>query len=247
MFFLITKYIFVLFAQIDNGNEFNGKYPMTILYSLYYEFSKRYPNSRITGMKQETTSFKTELVMRMLNFTLGSHTFCTAIRNFIAERHFGTFRAYDLWDALTRQSVHDNTLPSHYNITEIVGSWINKDRLPVIRVERNYEKNTAVITQKVYLRERPHDIPEREKMSWWIPIVIVEENSFNFSITKPKDWMTDKKSLALNGLPAYDKFIIINPEEIGPFPVNYDTKNWNLLSKFLQTKNGLSSIPTYTR
>ena len=29
--------------KIDGGDEFEGKYPMTILYSIYYEFSKRYP------------------------------------------------------------------------------------------------------------------------------------------------------------------------------------------------------------
>lgn len=48
---------------------------MTVLYSIYYEFSKRYPHSRITAMKQETTCSKTELVLRMLNYTLGAETF----------------------------------------------------------------------------------------------------------------------------------------------------------------------------
>lgn len=48
---------------------------MTVLYSIYYEFSKRYPHSRITAQKQETTCSKTELVLRMLNYTLGANTF----------------------------------------------------------------------------------------------------------------------------------------------------------------------------
>lgn len=56
---------------------------MTILYSIYYEFSKRYPHSRITGMKQETTCSKTELVLRMLNYTLAESTFRAGITNFI--------------------------------------------------------------------------------------------------------------------------------------------------------------------
>lgn len=51
----------------------------------------------------------------------------------------------------------------------------------------------------------------------------------------------------MENLPAADKFIIINPEEIGPFPVNYDVTNWNLLSKYLQTPEGRQKIPTYTR
>lgn len=53
---------------------------MTVLYSIYYEFSKRYPHSRITAMKQETTCSKTELVLRMLNYTLGAETFKNGLR-----------------------------------------------------------------------------------------------------------------------------------------------------------------------
>jgi len=40
--------------------------------------------------------------------------------------------------------------------------------------------------------------------------------------------------------------VIVNPEEVGPFPVNYDDKNWNLLSTFLQTEQR-TEIPVYTR
>lgn len=68
------------FVQIDNGKEFDGKWPMTTLYSIYYEFSKRYPHSRITGLKQETTCTKTELIFRMLNYTLGAETFKLGLR-----------------------------------------------------------------------------------------------------------------------------------------------------------------------
>lgn len=60
---------------------------MTILYSIYYEFSKRYPHSRITGMKQETTCSKTELVFRMLNYTLGENTFKAGMQRFMLDRY----------------------------------------------------------------------------------------------------------------------------------------------------------------
>lgn len=220
---------------------------MTVLYSLYYEFSKRYPHSRITGIKQEHSSYKTEFVIRMFNFTLGGNTFQAGMRKFITDRHYGTFFVDDLWDALTKQSILDKKLPPQYSIAEIAGSWITKDRLPVIKVERNYSKKTANVIQNVYLRERPHDVPERDKMLWWIPLVIIRQDNLNFSNTMPAAWIENKRDLVLNNLPNSENFIVINPEEIGPFPVNYDTKNWNLLSNFLQTKEGLNSIPTYTR
>ncbi|XP_013111862.1 aminopeptidase N [Stomoxys calcitrans] len=241
--FLAANFVF----QIDSGKEFNGKYPMTILYSLYYEFSKRYPHSRITGMKQESTSYKIELFIRMLNYTLGHDSLRAGIENFMASRHFKTFSSNDLWNALTVQSLLDKTLPSHNNVTDIANSWISKNRLPSISVQRDYAGKRATVTQKVYLRERPHDVPEQDKMLWWIPLVFIEENNLNFSYTRPIEWMPYKRDLILNNMPADDKFVIVNPEEIGPFPVNYDIKNWNMLSSFLQTNLGLSSIPALTR
>lgn len=72
---------------MDNGSELDGKWPMTILYSLYYEFSKRYPHSRITGMKQETTCSKIELLFRMLNYTIGERAFRNGLQTFINEKY----------------------------------------------------------------------------------------------------------------------------------------------------------------
>ncbi|XP_075147171.1 aminopeptidase N [Haematobia irritans] len=233
--------------QIDDGHEFNEKYPMTILYSLYYEFSKRYPHSRITGMKHETTSYKTELVIRMLNYTLGHRSFQAGLRKFVAKKIFTTYTADDLWNALTEQAIIDSVLPSQNNIANIANSWISKDRLPVINVERNYIDHLATITQKVYLRERPHDVPDRDKMLWWIPLVVIEEGNLNFSNTRPRAWMPNVTKYILHNVDENEKFIIVNPEEIGPFPVNYDAKNWNRLSTFLQTESGLQAIPAYTR
>lgn len=59
--------------------------------------------------------------------------------------------------------------------------------------------------------------------------------------------MEKSREATLAGLPEASKFIIVNPEEIGPFPVNYDVRNWNLLAEFLQTETGRSSIPIYTK
>ncbi|XP_023169750.2 aminopeptidase N isoform X2 [Drosophila hydei] len=233
--------------KLDGGIEFNGKYPMTTLYSIYYEFSKRYPHSRITAMKQETISYKMELVIRMLNFTLGKDSFQKGLRAFIENLQFKTFVGNDLWSALTTQAVKDGTLKSQYNVADIVGTWFAIHRLPVVTARRDYEKNTATIQQKLYLRERPHDVPEQDKMVWWIPIVLNRQDALNFSNCSPYVWMEKAQQMTINNMPPNDQFIIINQEEIGPFPVNYDERNWQMLSNFLQTETGRALVPTYTR
>lgn len=132
-------------------------------------------------------------------------------------------------------------------MNEIAASWITKDRIPVVNVVRDYAAKTAAVSQRVYLRERPHDVPEQDKMLWWIPLILLRQDQLQFTDFKPNTWMKRARDVTLTNLPAEDQFIIVNPEEIGPFPVNYDMKNWNLLAQFLQTAEGRQQIPTYTR
>jgi aminopeptidase N len=232
--------------DLDNGKEFDGKWPMTILYSIYYEFSKRYPHSRITAMKQETIASKTELVLRMLNFTIGEETFQKGLKNFIIDREYKTFFTQDVYDALTKQALADNKIPQSASINAIVQSWTEKDRLPLLTVTRNYQSKTANLKQKLFLRERPHDVPDKDKLLWWIPIVMVTEEELNFKNTTPIVWMKNEREMDISAIPSSDKFIIINPEEIGPFPVNYDEDNWNMIANYLQS-NARETIPLYTR
>lgn len=70
---------------MDENETFNN-WPMTMLYSIYYEFSKRYPHGKSTAIKQDSASAKTELVFRMLNYTLGESTFKHGLQRFIADR-----------------------------------------------------------------------------------------------------------------------------------------------------------------
>lgn len=60
---------------------------MTMLYSIYYEFSKRYPHGKTTAIKQDSVSAKTELVFRMLNYTLGESTFKHGLQKFMTDRY----------------------------------------------------------------------------------------------------------------------------------------------------------------
>ncbi|KAL1513014.1 hypothetical protein ABEB36_002501 [Hypothenemus hampei] len=229
-----------------NINEDETYWPTTMLYSIYYEFSKRYPHGKNTVIKQDSLSAKTEMVFRMLNYTLGECTFKHGMQRFMADRQYKNFFADDIWSSLTEQAKFDKTLPEPITINEIAGSWITKDRLPVVTVTRHYHNNTAKIHQRVYLRERPHDVPDQEKFLWWIPIVLVHQDKMNFLNTTPLTWMRREREIEIKDLPGKDKFIVVNPEEIGPFPVNYDIENWNILAKFLQTDQR-EKIPVYTR
>ncbi|XP_013142020.1 PREDICTED: glutamyl aminopeptidase [Papilio polytes] len=217
--------------MINDGREMDGKWPMTVLYSLYYEYSKRYPHSRITGMKQETMSTKIELLFRMFNFTLGEVAFRNGVRKFLLERAYKTFDSNFLWDCLNAEFALVNR-DKQINVKTIAQSWIEKDRLPMITLTRYYNNRTALLKQKLYLRERPHDVPDAGEMVWWIPLIMTRGDDSYF-YPNVMSWM-DSSEFIIQHAPNENVFIVINPEEIAPCPVNYDQRNWYLIAKSLQ-------------
>ncbi|KAK4881226.1 hypothetical protein RN001_004545 [Aquatica leii] len=239
----VTSYVTL---KISDGKETFHNWPMTMLYSIYYEFSKRYPHGKVMAIKQDSSSTKTELVFRMLNYTIGEDTFIRGLQRFIFDRQFRTFFSDDVWSCITQQARIDRVLEESITANEIAGSWIAKDRLPVLNVIRSEDGTSAAITQRVYLRERPHDVPDQEKLLWWIPIVLIRQDHLNFSNSIPVMWMRRQREVTISDLPPSNKFIIVNPEEIGPFPVNYDTNNWKLLAEYLQSDEK-NKIPVNTR
>lgn len=224
-----------------------SSWPRTMLYSIYYEFSKRYPHGKSMAIRQDTTASKTVLVFRMLNYTLGEKTFKTGLQKFMMDRQYKTFFADDIWSSLTDQARQDGLIDDKVTINEIAASWVTQDRLPMINVTRNYNDKTALFDQRVYLRERPHDVPDKEKYIWWVPIVLMRSDKLNFQNMKPTAWMKREKEIILNDMPDANQFIIVNPEEIGIFPVNYDETNWNLLANYLRCPKNRENIPVNTR
>ncbi|XP_006615840.1 aminopeptidase N [Apis dorsata] len=234
-----------------NPDEMEGKWPMTLLYSLYYEFGKFEPFSRVGGIRNEATSAKTELVFRMFNYTLGEKLFQKGVRNFIqqnSEENLRTFFADDIYSRLNDVAKEMNILPEGLTVNSIAGPWTNRDRVPLVTVIRDYETQTLTLSQKVYLRETTRDSAPKVSYEWDIPIVIMTQEKLTFQ--EPCHlWLTkgnSAKNLTVPDNTNENHFIIVNPEEIGMFPVNYDSCNWKMLSQFLQSPNR-EKIPVLTR
>ncbi|XP_076397780.1 aminopeptidase N isoform X2 [Megachile rotundata] len=234
-----------------NPDEMEGKWPMTMLYSLYYEFGKYEPFSRVGGMRDEATSSKTELVFRMFNYTLGKDLFQTGVRNFVRQESEGnlrTFFADDIYSRLNDAVNGTDILPEGLTINRIAGLWTNRDRVPLVTVIRDYETKTITLSQKVYLREAPRESTPKASYQWDIPIVMISQEKLDFQNQRPL-WLTKKnkpEDLKIPDITDDNHFIIVNPEEIGMFPVNYDSCNWKMLSQYLQGPDR-EKIPVLTR
>ncbi|XP_076290269.1 aminopeptidase N isoform X1 [Lasioglossum baleicum] len=237
-------------ATVDiNPDEMEGKWPMTMLYSLYYEFGKADPFSRVAGIRNEATSSKIELAFRMFNYTLGKDLLQKGIRIFIKKHSEGPRRLVmmgELYNILYEVAKEADILPKDLQISSIAGKWVIRDRVPLVTVIRDYETKAITFNQKVYLREAPPASTSKLSFTWDIPLVIVSENKWE--LDKPcRLWMTSEpKNLTIPDTYGEDNFIIVNPEEIGMFLVNYDRCNWRMLSEYLQGPNR-KTIPVLTR
>lgn len=60
---------------------------------------------------------------------------------------YKTFTGDDIWSALSAAAVEDKTMPAGVDTKTVAKSWIDKDRLPVVNIERNYERNYLEATQ----------------------------------------------------------------------------------------------------
>ncbi|XP_076169474.1 aminopeptidase N isoform X2 [Ptiloglossa arizonensis] len=234
-----------------NPDEMEGKWPMTMLYSLYYEFGKTMPFSRVAGIRNEATSAKTELIFRMFNYTLGKELFRRSIRNFIqqeSKENLRTFFADDIYSRLNDVANETDNLPTGMTINSIAGPWINRDRVPLVTAIRDYDTKTITLSQKVYLREAPPASTAKVSYQWDIPIVMMSQDNLDFQ-NRPILWLTkanEPKNYTIEDITDENNFIIVNPEEIGIFPVHYDFCNWKMLSQFLQGPDR-EKIPVLTR
>ncbi|XP_012251447.2 aminopeptidase N [Athalia rosae] len=235
----LNSYLTSMATLEISPDELEGKWPMNALYSLYYEFGKRFPFSRVNGIRQDATASKTELIFRMFNYTLGKDVVQRSVRKFIRdqwEENSKTFFADDIFTYLNNAANESGKLMEGLTLNDIAATWITRDRLPLVTVTRDYETGNVTFSQEVYLRDRPQDPVERGKYSWDIPIVMVTQDKLDFSETTPKLWLSKDgdRQVTIKDVTKEDSFIIVNPEEIGMFPVNYDSCNWKMLAEFLQ-------------
>jgi aminopeptidase N len=64
-----------------------------------------------------------------------------------AFRKYKTFSGDDIWNALNAAAVADDKIPKESNIKTIANTWIDKDRLPVVIAQRNYDSKTVSLKQ----------------------------------------------------------------------------------------------------
>ncbi|XP_032687670.1 glutamyl aminopeptidase-like isoform X2 [Odontomachus brunneus] len=171
---------------------------------------------------------KAYALIRMLFKLYNPKTFKDAIRIYVYER-------VDVWIIL--ENLYSLKFESDYTVKEFMNSWLAAKHHPELLIQRDYEKWTAAcISSRTFIDDNS---------KWIIPVNYFTESnyaSYNISEVLWLNWGKIKHITAISS----DDFLIVNTEQIGYYRVNYDNRNWLLISNYLQ-KNNFSHIPPINR
>lgn len=176
----------------------------------------------------------------MMHLFLGHEVFFGGINNYLNKYRYNNAEQDNLWDALTQEAHLNEALEEHITVKQIMDTWTLQTGYPIVNVTRNYQNNSAVVTQYRFLKNpyKPKKLMDSERPCWWVPLSFTTEQELDFNTTEPKTWLecdTDNQPIykELIDLPEEDEWIIFNIQMAGLYKIRYDEHNWNLLIKQL--------------
>lgn len=153
----------------------------------------------------------------------------------ISHSAYKTAEEDDLFASLEKAAREDQKLAWNLHVRDIFSSWSNQKGYPLLIVERDYETHTITLKQKRFLNGR---MEPTETSSWWIPFNYATASNPNFNETIPNGWLPQGvKSMVLDGKWCPMEWVVFNKQQTGFYRVQYDDKNWKLISKQLNSEN----------
>lgn len=96
-----------------------------------------------------------------------------------------------------------------FTVKEVMDSWVNQNRYPVLNVTRNYETGEVAITQKCFSTVKECT----NNSEWWIPITFATQSNPDFSKTVPNHWLGPEQTSSFEIYPS--DWIIVNVQQTG--------------------------------
>uniref|UniRef100_A0A336KRZ8 Aminopeptidase N n=2 Tax=Culicoides sonorensis TaxID=179676 RepID=A0A336KRZ8_CULSO len=188
-------------------------------------------------------------ILRMLASFLTDKVFRIGLSTYLQEMSFKNAEQDDLWQFLTDAARSNGIFDDTLSVKEIMDTWTLQTGYPVVTFERNYDNDSFTIKQdRFILRGSPNKKSIQYNETWWIPITYTTSNNPVFTESKPNTWMRRDKMLFMSDPRLKnDNWLIANLMETGYYRVNYDKRNWNLISNYLLDPNRFKEIATTNR
>jgi aminopeptidase N len=113
------------------------------------------------------------------------------------------------------QAHQDGTLAKDMDVKSIMDTWTLQMGFPVVTITRNYQQNTAKITQQRFIIGKTNENQEDTKYSWWIPITYTSPGG-TFENSKPLLWLAEgERTKEIYGMPNSGTAVVFNIQQNG--------------------------------
>ncbi|KAF5299273.1 hypothetical protein FQA39_LY02446 [Lamprigera yunnana] len=229
-------------SKVDPNIDGRGKFSVTVTQTVFtMDLSYRSLNQKAETpievlMLFDSISYKKGCsVIRMLEMVLTTPIFIQGVRYYLQEKQFNSVSPADLY--LNMQKSVDKSQNKvnlgGLSVADIMTTWDSLSGFPVVTIERDYNsKGLIYVTQERFTISKP-----KENGHWKIPINFATKSNPSFETTTPDHWITNPtQELNIFELNQND-WLIANKRQTSYYRVNYDDKNWKLITEVLFTNH----------
>ncbi|XP_059049682.1 aminopeptidase N-like [Achroia grisella] len=197
--------------------------------------------SEISQKFDEISYTKGSNLIRMLNHTITEDLFHKGLVIYLNDWKYTNAEENDLWAAMSKATA---ALPDfkELSLVKFMNSWTRQAGYPVVNVIRNYETGEVEFQQRLFTSTK-EPYQNMVDQLWHIPIsyTALTTAARNEWSAQPKLWLSERAKTVI--LPVnQSQALYINVDAVGYYRVNYDKKNWELLSKALKSGHVNSPI-----
>nr|CAD7397437.1 unnamed protein product [Timema poppensis] len=194
------------------------------------------PNE-ISAIFSTVSYSKAGSVIRMIEHCLTPEIFRKGISQYVASHGNQTAEPDYLFRALQEQYENEMESPE-FDVKTVLDTWSTQKGYPVITVTRNYNQGQTTVRQERFLRNMSESPTDTHDYKWWVPLTYTTQSQLDFNTTTAKTWLEASQDSSLVDVSAAsNEWILFNIQETGFYRVNYDARNWALLTNYLNSES----------
>ncbi|KAL6444225.1 hypothetical protein ACFW04_001862 [Cataglyphis niger] len=179
---------------------------------------------------------KAPLILRMLQHIVTDEIFRKSIYQYLNKKSNASSTPEDFWTIIQTaidDSYKELSIKQHmFPITVIIDSWTRYKGYPVLKITRNYYKNSVNISVENYNTYKDH--------VFWIPLTCTSQIEPNFMNLKHPIYeqrliFMQSNQQSIQVIINDDGWVIFNLQQAGYYRVNYDSENWLKIAKYLNS------------
>uniref|UniRef100_A0A182JCK4 Aminopeptidase n=1 Tax=Anopheles atroparvus TaxID=41427 RepID=A0A182JCK4_ANOAO len=167
-------------------------------------------------------------VLNMFSKVLGETSWRKGLKAYLTDRELGAATEENLAEHLQRAIDGTDILPANANVRDLLASWTDGPGFPVLNVRRLYRDGAIILSQQRFLAEKV--LPTGHV--WHIPYNHAYKSSPTFYDLEQYEWLSSQAAKISTAIPD-DEWVVFNRQQTGYYRVNYDARNWELLTEAL--------------